>query len=233
MATLPGFDDDRPDQATRLAPRLRALAVRGVYFGTSSWKYEGWLGSVYNPARYQTRGKHSKAKFERECLAEYAETFPTACSDFAFYQFPSEEYWAGLFDQVPVGFLFGFKVPEDITVARWPTHARYGNRAGQDNEHFLDAKAFGRFFAKRLEAYVDRVGPLIFEFGTFNKSTFPTPADFYDRLGPFLDALPGGFRYSVEIRNPEYLSPAYFDTLARRNVAHCYNAWTRMPSLED
>ena len=233
MASLPGFDDDRPDQAARLAPRLRALAGRGVYFGTSSWKYEGWLGSIYSPARYRTRGKHSKAKFERECLAEYAETFPTACGDFAFYQFPGEDYWAGLFDQVPAGFLFGFKVPEDITVSTWPTHARYGTRAGRDNEHFLDAGAFARFFAKRLEPYAEKVGPLIFEFGTFNKATFPKPADFYDRLGPFLDALPGGFRYAVEIRNPEYLAPAYFGTLADRNVAHCYNAWTRMPSLPD
>jgi hypothetical protein len=59
------------------------------------------------------------------------------------------------------------------------------------------------------------------------------PGDFTDRLGPFLDALPGDFLYSVEIRNPEYLSPEYFGVLADRNVAHCFNAWTRMPGLED
>jgi hypothetical protein len=113
MSLFPSFDsNDRPEQAARRAPRLRALAGRGVYFGTSSWKYGGWLGSIYSPARYQTRGKHSKARFERECLAEYAETFPTACGDFAFYQFPSAEYWAGLFDQLPARFLLGLKVPE-------------------------------------------------------------------------------------------------------------------------
>jgi len=31
---------DFPPQAVRLAPKLRALADRGVYLGTSSWKYE-------------------------------------------------------------------------------------------------------------------------------------------------------------------------------------------------
>ncbi len=119
-----------PPQAARLAPTLRALADRGVYFGTSSWKYDGWLGSIYRQDRYLTRGKFSNAKFEQDCLTEYAETFPTVCGDLTFYQFPSEQYWAKLFDAVPDNFIFGFKVPEDITVSVWPKHARYGRRAG-------------------------------------------------------------------------------------------------------
>src|SRR5262249_30903887 len=90
-----------PSQASRLRPKLHALAERGVFFGTSSWKYEGWLGSIYSPDRYRTRGKFSKKKFEAECLAEYAETFPTVCGDFAFYQFPSADYSLRLFDGTP------------------------------------------------------------------------------------------------------------------------------------
>ena len=38
---------DSPAQAALLAPKLRALADRNIYFGTSSWKYDGWLGSIY------------------------------------------------------------------------------------------------------------------------------------------------------------------------------------------
>ncbi len=76
-----------------------------------------------------------------------------------------------------------------------------------------------------------QVGPLIFEFGTFNKSTFPTLNDFLGRLDAFLAALPTGFRYAVEIRNREYLKPEYFEVLADHNVAHVFNAWTRMPDL--
>jgi uncharacterized protein YecE (DUF72 family) len=133
MSQLPGFDapaGDTPPLAARLAPRLRELAREGVYFGTSSWKYEGWLGSIYRPERYETRGKFSKRKFEESCLAEYTETFPTVCGDFAFYQFPTEEYWARLFSQTPADFLFSFKVPEHVTVPKWRGHARYGKRAG-------------------------------------------------------------------------------------------------------
>ena len=190
-------------------------------------------GSIYCEDRYVTRGKFSKAKFEENCLAEYARTFPTVCGDLTFYQFPSEQYWAKLFEATPESFIFGFKVPEDITVETWPTHARYGKRAGLRNENFLNADAFAQFFTNRLVRYGNQVGPLIFEFGTFNKKTFAKPADFLAVLDPFLGALPKGFQYAVEIRNDNYLTPQYFEVLASHNVAHVFNAWTRMPELDE
>ena len=60
--------DERPPLASRLAPALHALADQGVFLGTSSWKYDGWLGSIYNRDRYLTRGRFSRKKFEAECL---------------------------------------------------------------------------------------------------------------------------------------------------------------------
>ncbi len=142
--------DDLPPQAFRLAPKLRAVADRDVFFETSSWKYEGWLGSICTVSRYLTRNKFSKAKFERACLEEYAQTFPTVCGDLTFYQFPSDQYWAKLFDATPKQFVFGFKVPEDITVETWPKHARYRRRSGLANKHFLDAQTLEQFFTRRL-----------------------------------------------------------------------------------
>ncbi len=44
---------------------------------------------------------------------------------------------------------------------------------------------------------------------------------------------PRGFRYAVEIRNPEYLTTGYLDLLKSRKVAHVFNAWTRMPVLDE
>jgi uncharacterized protein YecE (DUF72 family) len=93
--------DSPPAQASRLAPVLHQLAERGIYFGTSSWKYEGRVGSIYTQDRYVTKSKFSKAKFEENCLTEYTQTFPTVCGDLTFYQFPSEQYWAKLFDATP------------------------------------------------------------------------------------------------------------------------------------
>jgi uncharacterized protein YecE (DUF72 family) len=143
------------------------------------------------------------------------------------------DYWARLFGATPAGFTFGLMVPENITVAKWPGHARYGKVAGQSNEDFLNADLFKSLFLKPLAPDRDRLGPLILEFGTFPKAIFPNPGDFYGTLEPFLKELPEGFRYSIEIRNADYLAPDYLGLLKDHNVAHVFNAWTRMPALED
>jgi uncharacterized protein YecE (DUF72 family) len=213
--------------------RLNGLAARGIFVGGSSWKYEGWLGQIYSRQRYEVRGRFSKRLFEETCLSEYATVFPTVCGDFAFYQFPTDAYWARLFRQTPQRFRWGFKVPEQITVPVWPMHARYGAQAGNPNPSFLDADMLANSFLRPLEAYRSQVGVLIFEFGTMRQKAFDTVADFVRALDPFLDRLPAGWRYAVEIRNAEFLAPPYFACLAAHEVTHVYNAWTRMPELAD
>ena len=113
---LPLFDEPPTFRRDRLASRLQLLASDDVFIGTSSWKYEGWLGQIYTRERYVTRGKFAQKRFEAECLAEYAETFPVVCGDFSFYQFPSPQYWSRLFASAGPRLQFAFKVPEEITV---------------------------------------------------------------------------------------------------------------------
>ena len=220
-----GFDRDA------LAARLRALRDSGIYIGGSSWKYEGWLGQIYSRQRYLSRGKFSHKTFEAECLQEYAETFPTVCGDFAFYQFPTEEFWRKLFTQVPGNFRFAFKVPEQLTCKVFPAHPRYGPQAGLENESFLDAHMLREMFLRPLLPYRDQTAVLIFEFGTFLRRTFENVGDFLERLDPFLRALPREFRYAIEIRNPDFLAAEYFACLRSHGIAHVYNAWSRMPEL--
>ncbi len=228
MVNLSLFAEEKP-----LAGRLKSLAARGVYFGTSSWKYEGWLGSIYTPERYNTRGKFSRKKFESECLAEYAETFPIVCGDFSFYQFPSESYWQRLFASAPPALQFAFKVPEEITVREWPKHARYGARAGNNNEAFLNAHLFEAAFLRPLAPYKNRVAAMIFEFGTMPKRHYEGVEPFAEDLRAFLRELPPEWRYSVEIRNKEYLAAPYFEVLRENRAAHVFNSWTRMPELKE
>ncbi len=227
----PLFDDPGGFDRETLAARLRDLAAEHIYIGGSSWKYEGWLGQIYRRERYLSRGRFSKRVFEAECLREYAETFPAVCGDFAFYQFPTDDFWRALFLKTPQGFQFALKVPEQITCKVFPAHARYGPQAGRENEAFLDSHMLREMFLRPLWPYREKTAVLIFEFGAFGKRSFEDLGAFLDRLDPFLAALPPHFRYAVEIRNPDFLEKDYFACLRGHRVAHVYNAWSRMPEL--
>ena len=222
---------DEPFDRDALAARLKELAARNIYIGGSSWKYEGWLGQIYSRSNYLVRGRFSRKLFNETCLKEYAQTFPAVCGDFAFYQFPSEEFWRRLFLRTPPEFRFAFKVPEQITCRVFPAHGRYGTQAGIDNESFLDADLFKESFLRVLEPYRDRTALLIFEFGSFSKKAFADVSGFLERLDPFLGQLPSEFRYAVEIRNPDFLERDYFQCLRSHRIAHVFNAWSRMPEL--
>jgi len=227
----PLFDEPSGFDRSALARQLETLAAENVLIGTSSWKYEGWFGQIYSRERYFMRGRFSPRQFQTECLREYAETFPTVCGDFAFYQFPAREFWRRLFLQTNSRFQFVFKVPEQITCKVFPKHPRYASQGGAENPSFLDAAALDELFLRPLAPYRRQVGALILEFGAFGRRSFARLGDFLARLDPFLAALPRDFRYAVEIRNPEFLAADYFACLRQRGVAHVFNAWSRMPEL--
>ncbi|BCX46707.1 DUF72 domain-containing protein [Haloferula helveola] len=215
-----------PDQQDLLS----SLAADGVFLGTSSWKYPGWLGQLYEEQRYLTRSKFSNARFERECLAEYAEVFSSVCVDASFYRFPDPKFLAGIHDQVPDGFRFSHKVTDTVTTRHFPNLPRHGSHAGKTNPVFLDAGVFLQSFLKPLAPYRKKTGLLIFEFTRFRKGDFERGRDFLDALDRFLAALPTDeWDFGVELRNPSLLRPEYFDLLDRRSVGHVYNHWERMP----
>jgi len=209
------------------------LAACGVFIGTSSWKYDGWFGQLYDPARYEYRGKFADARFKRNCLTEYAEVFKTVCVDAAYYTFPSQKYLEGLTAQVPTDFQFGFKVTDEITIKKFPNLARFGHRAGKPNEHFLNAKLFADAFLRPCEPFRNHVGLLMFEFSRFYPSDYEHGRDFVADLDKFLGQLPKGWPYAVEMRNHKWLQPDYFACLSRHGVTHAFNSWDAMPSVNE
>jgi len=219
--------------AEPLRKPIADLASANVYVGTSSWKYPGWLGQVYSPERYATRGKFSKAKFDKECLAEYAEMFPTVCVDAGYYKFPDEKYLSGLCSQVPHGFKFGFKVTDTITIKHYTNLPRFGNMAGKDNHFFLDPILFQNSFLRPWEKFREKLGVLIFEFSHFHQSDYQNGRDFIAALDTFLSQLPKDWPYSVEVRNKNFLHPEYFAMLRSHGVAHVFNNWSRMPEVAE
>jgi uncharacterized protein YecE (DUF72 family) len=227
MGVPAGFERNRCQEA------VQALAAQGVFLGTSSWKYRGWCGVLYEEARYVWRGRFAETRFERNCLAEYAEVFQAVGVDAAYYTFPTAKNLQALAAQVPPGFQFGFKVTDEITLKKFPNQPRFGLRAGQPNENFLNAAAFERNFLGPLQAIRPHVGIVMFEFSRFYPGDFAHGRDFVAALDAFLARLPKGWPYGVELRNQHWLEAAYFDCLARHGAAHVFNSWTEMPPVEE
>src|SRR5258708_20192233 len=162
--------------------RAEKLAADGVFIGTSSWKYEGWLDQLYSRDRYIFRGKFAKTRFEWNCLSEYAEVFKTVCVDSAYYDFPRADYLQKLSDAVPDDFQFGLKITDIITLKKFPNVERWGHRAGKPNENFLNADLFANAFLKPCESIRGKIGVLMIEFSRF------WPAD-YERGRAFFGDL--------------------------------------------
>ena len=222
-------------QLTReeLKRQAAEVAARGVYIGTSSWKYPGWSGLLYDPARYEYRGKFAQTRFNRNCLAEYAEVFKTVCVDAAYYSFPTPEYLEGMAGQVPEDFLFGLKVTDTITVKKFPNLERFGDQAGKANENFLNAQLFANGFLRPCERIRTKVGLLIFEFSRLWPADYQHGRDFVADLDRFLERLPKDWPYGIEMRNRAWLKPEYFGCLARHGVTHVFNSWEAMPPVNE
>lgn len=217
-----------PFDREQIKVKAAELAARGVFIGTSSWKYEGWLNQLYTPSRYEYRGKVATKRFERDCLSEYSEVFKTVCVDAAYYTFPRVEYLQGLADQVPEDFRFGFKVTDLVTIKKFPNHARHGAKAGQTNPDFLNADLFATAFLKPCEEIRPKIGVLMFEFSRFWPSDYEHGRNFVADLDKFLGNLPKGWPYAIEMRNKGWLREEYFACLAKHGITHVFNSWDAM-----
>ncbi len=211
--------------------KLGHLAERGVLIGTSSWKYSGWMGALYDEQRYVYRGRFAESRFKDNCLSEYAEVFKTVCVDAAYYAFPDHHYLDKLVSKVPPDFQFAFKATDTVTIKRYSKLPRFGTRAGQVNADFLNADLFASRFLRPCEEFRRNVGLIMFEFSKFHKPDYEHGRDFVADLDRFLGNLPAGWPYGVEVRNRHWLRPDYFDVLRQHGATHVFNSWTDMPPV--
>ncbi len=226
--TLPLFGDEPgggSEYARRNRDRIRRWASKGIYFGTSSWKYPGWKGLIYN------REYPSKKAFNAESIGEYSTLFPTVCADFALYDFPRPEAMQVIHDATTDDFQLSLKVTDRITIKRYPNIPRFGPLAGTENPDFLNHELFEDAFLRPLERLKKKRGTIIFEFSAFHPASGVTADMFISLLGQFLAKLPSGYAYAVETRNREFLTSDYLAMLSSAGVAHVLNSWTHMPPI--
>lgn len=192
--------------------------------GTSSWSFPGWNGIVYDR-------EVSQAKLARHGLTAYARhpLLRSVGVDRTYYRPIDEDAFRTYATAVPDDFRFLVKAHRLVTSPTDPE--AHGVR--QANPFFLDADYAAQEVVGPMWAGLgDKAGPLLFQFSPINPSLVGGQSAFADRLHRFLDALPKGPRYAVELRTPALLTPEYAQLLEATGVAHCYNVHPSMTPLD-
>ena len=74
---------------------------------------------------------------------------------------------------------------------------------------------------------------VMFQFEYLNKQKMEDRAAFLAHLEQFFGALPAGWTYAVEPRNPQYLERDYFDLLRRHEISHVFCQGYYMPLVQE
>lgn len=203
--------------ATHLPPAL--------YLGTSSWSFPGWEGIVYDrQASETTLARHGLAAYARHPLLR------TVGIDRTFYRPIRAAEYRAYADVVPDDFRFLVKADRQLTSPVEPT----GSAIRGTNPLFLDAAwAIDEVVGPVVDGLGDKAGPILFQFPPMPANLVGGRGAFVQRLHTFLDALPPGPLYAVEIRTPAFLIPEYAAALDATNVAHGYTVHPAMAPLEE
>ncbi len=154
--------------------------------------------------------------------------------DRTYYRPMTAAQFAAYAEQVPDTFRFLVKAHEYCTLNRFSDHPRYGTRRGQQNGLFLCPQyATQEVVGPFMDGLQDRAGPLLFQFSPQNFAQIGGPEYFVERLYQFLDVLPHGSLYAVELRNAEVCTPKYVDALSAAGACHCLNGHPSMPPIRD
>ncbi len=172
-------------------------------WGCSSWSEPGWVGPFYPPGT-------KPGAF----LFHYATQFDTVEADTTYYHAPGTKLVDGWAQKTPAGFKLSAKFPRSIV------HGGEGREP--DVERVLNpatALPEAQRFIDTMVRMGDKLGPLVLQFPYFNQRAFASREAFQARLEPFLDALPIGPRYAVEVRNKQWIGVELLEALRVRRVA--------------
>jgi uncharacterized protein YecE (DUF72 family) len=166
-----------------------------IAVGCQGWNYDDWVTPASGEAIFYPRGTRST-----EMLEVYARVFSTVEVDSTFYAIPSAKTIDNWARRTPPHFTFALKLPQEIT----HQHAlRLSCLAAL--EEFCDHASL---LGERLASVLVQLPPQ-FEMSPANARA----------LADFLPRLPREMRFSIEFRQPEWLTENVAELLGKHNVA--------------
>ena len=200
--------------------------------GTSSWNYPGWNGLVWD-------GDYPETRLSREGLRAYAQhpLFRTVSIDRSFYRPLNVAQFAEYASQVPADFRFVVKAPSLVTDALVRDESGRGMRP---NLHFLDAaQAVQLFVEPALEGLGTKLGALVFQISPLPGHWLVRMPELIQRLHTLLKAIPDLRSVApegvvaVEVRDPQWLTPAFVNALRDTGATYCMGLHAKMPRIAE
>jgi uncharacterized protein YecE (DUF72 family) len=165
----------------------------------------GWSYGFWKGSFYP---QHLSSK---DFLSYYATQLSTVEVDSTFYRIPRQQTIIEWKQQTPKSFMFSLKFPQKIT------HIKM----------LKDCEEETRVFLERVSLLEEKLGVLLLQFPPmFRQQHFPL-------LAAYLQTLPKGFRYAVEVRNKSLLNEELFALLKENNVALAWVDAAKMPLVTE
>ncbi len=208
-------------------PKSYASCLR---IGTCSWKFDSWKGLVYDAEKNYRPDDY---------LPDYSRCLNSVEIDQWFWslfpggvRLPEQRVVKSYAASVPDDFIFTVKAPNSLTLSHYYSKqpAGHAGLAGKPNPHFLSRRLLDQFL-ERLGPLGRKLGPIMFQFEYLNKSKMPSKEAFFEQFGEFIVRAPKGFQYALESRNPNYLSPPFFQFLKEHRLGFVYLEGYYMPPI--
>lgn len=213
-----------PAAPVDLAPSAEALRdvadalPEGLRLGTSSWTFPGWARLVWDRAASpRVLASHGLAAYARHPL------FRCVGLDRTYYDTLDERSFRDYRVQVPDDFRFVVKADRRLLFTDGP---------GSEPDLFLnEAWAADRVIGPATAGLDSALGSILFQFPPMAERSLGGPRAFAERLYRFLDGLPQGPQYTVEIRTPGFLTRDYMAALNHAGAGHACTVHPTMPSV--
>ena len=200
--------------------KVAALLPAELRMGTSSWTFPGWDGLVWDRTPTpRALGAHGLTAYARHPLLRAVGV------DRTYYDTLDARVFRRYREQVPDDFRFLVKADRRLLFLDGP---------GSEPDLFLNpAWASDRVIGPAVEGLGDTLGTILFQFPPMPAEAMGGPRAFAESIYRFLDALPDGPRYNVEVRTPELLTRDWMAALHHAGAGHTCVVHPTMPPVTE
>lgn len=170
------------------------MSEKTFRIGCQSWGYDDWITPAGGDYVFYPPGTK-----KTEMLEFYSKVFDTIEIDATLYGIPPSTTFEKWYNETSDGFTFGLKTPREVT---------------HDERLSTATIPVMLEFVERAQLLKEKLGVFLIQL----PPSFDGSRENGQNLRAFLAALPRGFHYAVEFRNPDWFIDWTFEELEKNEV---------------